>query len=112
MRLGFELKIPLARIGAIFVLQRMLDVHRVSVMSLDEVGVIAVHRADERSERSKQAGGKAAAEPGGFLGEIECQVGQRFPWRGFLMELVAFILALPPAWRATRISPMEAIRTV
>jgi ABC-type lipoprotein release transport system permease subunit len=46
------------------------------------------------------------------LGEIECQVGQRFPWRGFLMELVAFILALPPAWRATRISPMEAIRTV
>jgi len=30
----------------------------------------------------------------------------------FLMELVAFVLALVPAWRATRISPMEAIRTV
>jgi putative ABC transport system permease protein len=30
----------------------------------------------------------------------------------FLMEFVAFILALLPAWRATRISPMEAIRTV
>jgi putative ABC transport system permease protein len=30
----------------------------------------------------------------------------------FIMELVAFILALLPAWRATRISPMEAIRAV
>ena len=30
----------------------------------------------------------------------------------FLMELVAFMLALVPAWRATKISPMEAIRTV
>jgi predicted permease len=30
----------------------------------------------------------------------------------FLLEFVAFILALSPAWRATKISPMEAIRTV
>jgi len=35
-----------------------------------------------------------------------------FAAAALLMELVAFTLALLPAWRATRISPMEAIRTV
>jgi putative ABC transport system permease protein len=35
-----------------------------------------------------------------------------FAAAAFLMELVAFLLALSPAWRATRVSPMEAIRTV
>jgi ABC-type antimicrobial peptide transport system permease subunit len=38
--------------------------------------------------------------------------GVEFAAVAIVMELVAFILALSPAWRATTISPMEAIRTV
>ena len=38
--------------------------------------------------------------------------GIEFASVAILMELVAFILALSPAWRATRISPIEAIRTL
>ena len=38
--------------------------------------------------------------------------GVEFASVAILMELVAFILALSPAWRATRISPIEAIRTL
>jgi ABC-type antimicrobial peptide transport system permease subunit len=46
-----------------------------------------------------------------WLGAPSLQ-GVDFAAVAILMELVALILALLPAWRATRISPMEAIRTV
>ena len=46
-----------------------------------------------------------------WLGAASLHV-MEFAAVAFLMELVAFILALLPAWRATRISPMEAIRTM
>src|SRR5579872_1086846 len=55
VRSGFELKIALARILTIVVLKRPFDIDRVSVMVLDEIGVIAVHRTDEVGKRSKDA---------------------------------------------------------
>jgi hypothetical protein len=53
VRLGFQLKITFMCVSTVVVLERPLDVHRVSVMSFDEVGVIAVYRPDKGGERGK-----------------------------------------------------------
>jgi len=51
MRLGFELKVSLFRIGAVVVPHRAFDVDGMGVMPLDEVAVVAVHRPHEIGKR-------------------------------------------------------------
>jgi hypothetical protein len=51
MRRSFELQVPLFRVLAVVVLEGALDVDRVRVVTLDEIAVIAVHRAHEIGKR-------------------------------------------------------------
>src|SRR3974390_3870642 len=74
---GLELQIALVRLLAVVVLESALDIDRVGVMPFDEIAVIAIHRANEIGQGSEQAGGQAAAKPGGFLHEINREVCQR-----------------------------------
>jgi hypothetical protein len=53
MRFGFQLKVALAGVLAIFILERPLDIHRVRIVAFDEVGVVAVHRTHQLGERSQ-----------------------------------------------------------
>ncbi len=50
MRPGFELQIPLVRVFTVVVLERPFDVNRVSVVSLNEDGIVAVHDPDETGQ--------------------------------------------------------------
>lgn len=79
MRPGLELEIPLARIGAVVVAQRSLDIDRMRVVPLNQVRVVAVHRSNEIGERSDDAWGKAPAQPRGGRREFERQIVQCRP---------------------------------
>ena len=86
MRLGLALEIALVRVGAIVVLERALDIDGVSVVSFDEIAVVAVHRPDEMGERRQQAARQAAAKACGFLRELKRQVGQLGTMAGALLD--------------------------
>ena len=64
MGFGLELEIALLRIVAVIVLERALDIDRVSVVAFDQVAVVAVHRPHEIGERGQHALRQAAAEAG------------------------------------------------
>ena len=53
MRFRFELEVAFFRVLAVVVLERALDIDRVSVMPLDQVAVVAVHRPHEIGERGQ-----------------------------------------------------------
>jgi len=46
VRLGFQLQVALALVLAVVVPKRPLDVHGMYIVTLNQVGVIAVHRAN------------------------------------------------------------------
>jgi hypothetical protein len=73
---GLLLEIALLRIAALLAEQGALDVDRVGVVALDEVGVVAVHLAHEAGERINEALRQAAAERGGALRELQDFVAQ------------------------------------
>ena len=58
MRLGFELEVALAGILAVVVFECPFDVHRMRVMSLNEIGIVAVHGPHQIGERGQQTGGQ------------------------------------------------------
>ena len=72
----FELQIALVGIVAIVVLQRALDIDRVSVVPFDQVAVVAVHCAHQIGKRGQQALRQAAAKPGRLLRQLQGKVGQ------------------------------------
>ena len=76
VRPRFKLQIAFAGVVAVVVVQRPFDIHRVGVVPLDEVGVVAVHGPHQIGQRRQQAGGQRAAQAGGFLGQFERQIGQ------------------------------------
>ena len=47
MRLGLQLQITLLRITAVIIFQRAFDIHRVGMMTFDQVAVVAIHRPDQ-----------------------------------------------------------------
>jgi hypothetical protein len=51
VRLRLKLQVPFFRIPTLVVLHRTLDVDRVCVVTFNQVGVVAVHRADEFRKR-------------------------------------------------------------
>ena len=77
MRFRFELQIALVGILAVVVLQRALDIDRVSVVPFDQVAVVAVHRAHQIGKRGQQALRQATSKPGGLLRQIQGKVCQR-----------------------------------
>ena len=50
------------------------DIDWVEIVSLDEIRVVAVHRAHEAGERCLDGTQKAPAEPGRLPGEVEREV--------------------------------------
>ena len=64
VRPGFQLQITLLGIFAEIRFQRALDVDRVRVVPLDQVAVVAVHRAHEACQGMVNASGKACSQGG------------------------------------------------
>lgn len=60
----FALEIALVGVGAEVVVEGAFDVDGVGVAAFDEVGVVAVHRADEVGEGGEEGRGEAAFESG------------------------------------------------
>ncbi len=73
---GLKLEVALARVGAVGVVQRPLDVHGVGVVALDEVAVIAVHRPHQIGKRREHALGQAAAEACRRCRQLQREVGE------------------------------------
>ena len=71
MRFGFELQVALARVVAVIVLQRPLDIDRVRVVTFDEIAVVAIHGAHEVGKRGPHALGQAASESCGSRGQFD-----------------------------------------
>ena len=46
-------KVAFPRILTVVVLQGALDIHRVSVVAFDEIGIVAIHRAHKVGKRSQ-----------------------------------------------------------
>ncbi len=62
VRFRFELEVALPRVLAVVILERALDIDRMSVMPFDQVAVVAVHRPHQIGERGQQAFGQGAAK--------------------------------------------------
>src|ERR1700694_5562471 len=76
VRLGFKLQVAFVRILTVVIVECALDIHRMGVMSLNEIRVVAVHRPNEFSEGLEQAFRQASTKPGGLLGKVESNVRQ------------------------------------
>lgn len=63
VRPRLELQIAFPRLGAVVREQCPLDVHGVGVMALDEIAVVAVHRADEMGQPAGRPLRQAAVKP-------------------------------------------------
>src|SRR3970040_2629665 len=77
MRFGLALEDALFGIGAVVLFQCSLYFDRVGVMSLEQVAVVAIHRANQTGERRDDAFRQAAAQTGGAAREREDEIGER-----------------------------------
>lgn len=75
--LSFELKVAFMSIRAIIVFQGTFDIDGMSIVTFDEIAVIAVHRSHEISERRANARSETAAETRSFASKVNRQIGQR-----------------------------------
>ena len=76
MGLRLKLETALFRLGAVVALQRSLDIDGMGVVSLDQVAIVAVHRADQRPKRRAYTWWQAAGEACGSRGQFNGEVGQ------------------------------------
>jgi hypothetical protein len=76
MRFGLKLKIALLPVLAVVFFKGAFDIDRMSFVALDEVAVIAIHRANEVRERSPHGLRQTAPEPRGLGGKLDRQVHQ------------------------------------
>ena len=86
VRLRFELEVAFTSILIVVVFKRPLNIYGVRVMPLDEIGVVTVHRTDEIGKRRKKGRWQAARKACGLPGEVECQIGERSPVTGTLLD--------------------------
>ena len=75
MGLGLKLETAHFRLGAVVTLQRAFDIDDwVSIVSLDQVAVVTVHRPEERRKRCvytlRQTAGETRRSRGQFNGEV------------------------------------------
>jgi hypothetical protein len=74
VRFRFELKITLAGILAVVVFQGAFDIDQMSVVTFDQVAVVAVHRPDKIGNRGQQALEQTPAKSAGFLRQLQGKV--------------------------------------
>src|SRR5579872_4292092 len=86
VRPGFILQVALAGILTVVVHERPFDVNGMRIVSLDKIGVIAVHSANQIGKRGEQGRGQTATKAGGLLAKLKRQVGERRPLRGAIAE--------------------------
>ena len=86
VRFRLELQIALLSVVAVVILERTLDVDRMGIVALDQVRVVAVHRADQAGEGHLHRARKTAAEGGRLLNELERQVVQPAPMTGGIRD--------------------------
>ena len=76
MRLRFELKVPLAWIVAVVVLERPFDIDGMRIVPLDEIAVVAVHSSHQIGQGCTQAIGQAAPESGRAGSHFDRKIGK------------------------------------
>ena len=81
MRCRLALQVASLRIPGIIELQRPFDVDRPSVMTLDQVAVVAVHAADEVADRENRFRRKSSRQGRCLRAELEREVAQVGPGR-------------------------------
>src|SRR4029077_6119690 len=74
----------LVRVLTVVVLECAFDIHRMGIMSLNQVRVVAVHGSNEFSEGVEQSFRQASTKTGGLLGKIEGNVRQKTAMAGNL----------------------------
>jgi hypothetical protein len=74
VRPGLKLKDSLPGIRAVITLERALDIHRMRVVTLDEIAVIAIHDPHQIGERPYDALGEAPPESGETPGKIDHEI--------------------------------------
>ena len=74
VRPGLKLKDSLSGIRAVIALERALDIHRMRVVTLDEIAVIAIHDPHQIGERPYDALGEAPPKSGGTPGKIDNEI--------------------------------------
>ncbi len=77
MCFGLILQIALVRVGTVIILERPLDIHRMCIVTFNQVGIVAIHGAHQRGERREQARRKATTKICGLLREVKCKIGER-----------------------------------
>lgn len=70
-----DLVVAAGFVGVEIVRQRAFDVFGQGVVALDQVGIVAIHQADEVGEAGGGLGMQAAAERGGGGGKVGDLVG-------------------------------------
>lgn len=76
VRHGFELEVALLRIGSVGASQRTVDIDRVSVVALNQVGIVAVHRANQVADGRPQRRMKPGCQCAGLGNQLGCGVFQ------------------------------------
>src|SRR5713226_5534622 len=76
VRLRLKLQVAFFGIAAVLVLHRALDVGGVRVVAFYQVGVVAVHRADEFRQRPDNSRRQTASESRGSGGELNREIAQ------------------------------------
>ena len=82
MGLGLELQVPLLGVTAIVVPERPLDIDRVGVVPLNQIAVVAIHRADKIRQGGQHTLRQAAPEPSGLRSQLNGYIGQGPPVTG------------------------------
>jgi len=71
VRDSLSLKVPLLRIGRVVISKRAIDVARVSVVPLDEIRVITVHRTNKAADACLNGVRHTPTQSAGLLDEVE-----------------------------------------
>ncbi|GLU28936.1 hypothetical protein Brsp01_41690 [Brucella sp. NBRC 12950] len=74
MRFGFKLKIPFLRIGAKIVSHSAFDVYWMSIVSFNEVAIVAVHGPHEIGKSLSNGSRKATSECGRLLRKFKYEI--------------------------------------
>jgi len=71
VRFGFKLKVALLRVVAVVIRQCPLDIHRMGVVALDQVAVVAIHGTDQIRQGLERALGEASTKACGVRRQID-----------------------------------------
>ncbi|WP_456835521.1 MULTISPECIES: hypothetical protein [unclassified Bradyrhizobium] len=73
---GFLLQVAFLGVGAVVVLECAFYIDRVSVVPLDQVAIVAIHRTYEPSQGDQNTPGQAVPESGRLCRQFDREVGE------------------------------------